>query len=79
MFPRKAPFSEPVCTVRRHPDGGYTPVLHLSDQAPPAADPDGISMPSPADAQRYARDHYGTLCNLVHDECATSRAPSAAA
>ena len=46
----------PMCTVRRHPDGGWTPVLH------PAA------LPAPDPAPRYARNHYGSLHIAVQDD-----------
>lgn len=61
--------SHPVCTVRRHPDGGFTPVLHLSDQPVPSASADELSMPTPEDVIRYARNHYGTRVVLVDPEC----------
>lgn len=73
MFPRRASFSSPVCTVRRHPEGGYSPVLHLSDHATPPPDPEAISLPTVDDAQRYARDHYGTRVIVVDPECWTAR------
>lgn len=59
----------PMCTVRRHPDGGFTPVLHASQMEPPQASPSGISLPDVDHAVRYARNHYGVLPVVVDNEC----------
>jgi hypothetical protein len=59
----------PMCTVRRHPDGGFTPVLHASQVLPPLVPVTSISLPDPARAVQYARDHYGILPVVVADEC----------
>lgn len=67
MFP-SAP-THPVCSVRRHPDGGFTPVLHLSDRPAPEATRHGVALPTIAEAVRYARGHYATFAVLVHQEC----------
>jgi hypothetical protein len=59
MFPSTAS-SIPMCTVRRHPSGGYTPVLHLPEATPPDQ------------AVQYARNHYGTDHICIAAECRTS-------
>lgn len=59
----------PMCTIRRHPDGGFTPVLHASRVEPPQASRSGISLPGVDHAVRYARDHYGVLPVVVDEEC----------
>lgn len=64
--------AHPICTIRRHPEGGFTPVLHLSGQRPPEASSHELSMPTPADVERYARNHYGTLVVLLSAECHTA-------
>lgn len=61
-----------MCTVRPHPEGGYAPVLHLSSVEAPLPSPGCISLPTPADAARYARNHYGSLPVVVADECRRS-------
>lgn len=59
----------PMCTVRRHPDGGFTPVLHASQVEPPEASRSSISLPDIDHTVRYARDQYGVLPVVVDDEC----------
>jgi hypothetical protein len=61
--------SVPMCTVRRHPIGGYTPVLHLSNAPAPAPSVGTISFPRIAQARQYARDHFGTGMIRVADDC----------
>jgi hypothetical protein len=63
-----------VCTVRRHPLSGYTPVLHLAGAPAPAPTETCISLPTPLQATQYARNHYGTLPVTVEEE---PRRPSA--
>ncbi len=58
-----------MCTVRRHPTGGFTPVLHVSGRPAPAVTETGISLPTVARAAQYARNHYGTVPVLVDEEC----------
>jgi len=69
MFRNEAAEPHPVCTIRHHPEGGYTAVLHLSDRAAPEADADGLSMPTPSDVERYARNHYGAVFIRLDDDC----------
>lgn len=59
----------PRCTIRRHRDGGFTPVLHPAHMRPPASAPTAISFPDVAHAAQYARDHYGTVLVVVAGEC----------
>jgi hypothetical protein len=59
----------PLCTIRRHPSGGFTPVLHLSEMPAPDPATSEISLPDVGHAVQYARDHYGTLPVLVSREC----------
>jgi hypothetical protein len=63
-----------VCTVRRHPEGGYSPVLHLSNTTAPTPTDTCISLPTPAEAAQYARNHYGTMPVLVAEECLAATA-----
>ncbi|GAB2753369.1 hypothetical protein [Nocardioides pakistanensis] len=58
-----------MCTVRCHPEGGYAPVLHLSSTPAPEPVATGISLPTPAEAAQYARNHFGTLPVVVAEEC----------
>ncbi len=62
------PEPHPVCTISRHPEGGFTPVLHLSNRAAPEVSRHGISLPTPADVKRYARSHYGAVPIRLPDE-----------
>lgn len=59
----------PRCTIRRHPDGGCTPVLHPAHMPAPESAPSAVSLPDIGDAVHYARDHYGTVLVVVADEC----------
>lgn len=68
MYPSTAS-SIPVCTVRCHPTGGYTPVLHLSAAAPPEPTSSSISLPTTAEAAQYARNHYGVVDVRIAKEC----------
>lgn len=79
MFDNEAS-SVPMCTIRRNPTGGYSPVLHLSHQPPPVPAPTALSLPTVDDAARYARDHYGTGMIRIGDECVsrTSNIPGVA-
>lgn len=74
MFRNEAAEPHPVCTIRLHPEGGYTAVLHLSDRAAPEADRDELSMPTPSDVERYARNHYGAVFIRLDDECVAAPA-----
>ena len=71
MFPSTAS-SIPMCTVRRHPTGGFTPVLHLPEATPPDPTPGSISLPTPDEAVQYARNHYGTDHICIAAECQSS-------
>ena len=68
MFPTHAT-SIAMCTIRRHPAGGFTPVLHLSDVPPPAPTESCISLPTVALAVQYARNQYGVFPVAVAEEC----------
>lgn len=57
-----------VCTVRRHPLSGYTPVLHLVGDPAPEPTETCLSLPTPLQATQYARNHYGTLPVIVEEE-----------
>lgn len=61
MFRSSAPEPHPVCTILPHPEGGFTPVLHLSNGSAPEVSRHAISLPTPTDVQRYARNHYGAV------------------
>lgn len=74
MFRSESISTHPVCTVRRHPDGGFAPVLHLSDQPCPSVSPHCASLPSVGDVMRYVRTHHGLLAVRVHEECAGASA-----
>lgn len=74
MFRSQPAAPHAVCTVRRHPEGGYTPVLHMSNQTPPAASVYELSLPSLDDCARYARNNYGTLVVQIADECRSAHA-----
>lgn len=58
-----------MCTIRRHPTGGFTPVLHVSTRPAPAPTETCISLPTTARATQYARNHYGALPLAVDEEC----------
>ena len=58
----------PMCTVRRHPDGGWTPVLHPAALPAPDPAPHAMSFPDVSSATRYARNHYGSLHIAVQDD-----------
>ncbi len=57
------------CTVLPHPSGGYAPVPHHGEQPPASAPERAISLPTVADAVRYAMNHFG----LTSSEVASSR------
>lgn len=59
----------PMCTILRHPEGGYTPVLHPSSCPVPQAHPMAISFPDLPRAVQYARDHFGAFLLSVAEEC----------
>lgn len=59
----------PRCTIRRHPHGGFSPVLHPSSMPPPACAPGAPCLPDIGRAVQYARDHYGTVFVVVDYEC----------
>ena len=67
------PHTVTMCTVRRHPDGGGTPVLHLTGTAGPEPHPEAISFPDVLTAVRWARDHYGSMPLAIDDAGARSR------
>ncbi len=69
MFRSDPSAPQPVCTIRLHPEGGFTGVLHPSDRAAPAVSPHAISLPTPSDVERYARNHYGAELIRLDDEC----------
>lgn len=69
MFRSEAISTHPVCSVRRHPLGGFAPVLHLSNQPAPATSPHCASLPTVDEVMRYVRTHHGLLVVLVHEEC----------
>lgn len=73
MLGREPDSSRPVCTIRRHPEGGYTPVLHLSQRPVPQPRRDDISLPTPEDVARYARNHFGTVAFRIHEECSRAQ------
>jgi hypothetical protein len=66
-MPRSEVLHLPMCTIRRHPQGGFTPVLHSSQSMPPAVALTAISLPDVGRAAQYARDHYGVLPVVVGD------------
>ena len=39
------PHTVTMCTVKQHPEGGWTPVLHMTGTAGPAPHGDAISFP----------------------------------
>lgn len=74
MFRSEAVEPHPMCTIRRHPEGGYAAVLHLSDRDAPEVSPHELSMPTPSDVERYARNHYGAVFIRLADECVATSA-----
>jgi hypothetical protein len=74
MFRSDPSDPHPVCTIRLHPEGGYTAVHQLSDRAAPDVSPHAISLPTPADVERYARNHYGAVFIRLDDGCRAAAA-----
>lgn len=73
MF-RSSPEPHPVCTICRHPEGGFTPVLHLSNRMAPEVSRHEISLPTPGDVERYARNHYGAVPIRLADQIESTSA-----
>lgn len=67
------PHTVTMCTVRRHPEGGWTPVLHMTGTAGPEPHADAISFPDVLTAVRWARNHYGSMPLAIDDSAARTR------
>ena len=67
------PHTVTMCTIRQHPEGGWSPVLHLTGSPGPAPHLDAISFPDVLTAVRWARDHYGSVPLAIDDAGARSR------
>lgn len=65
------PHSTTICTVRLHPEGGWTPVLHLSGTPSPEPHDDAITFPDVVTALRWVRNHYGTVPVAIDDHATT--------
>jgi len=65
------PQSTTTCTVRLHPEGGWTPVLHLSGQAAPEPRWDAITFPDVVTALHWVRNHYGDVPVAIDDHLST--------
>lgn len=61
------PHSTTMCTVRLHPEGGWTPVLHLSGQEAPRPRWDAITFPDVVTALQWVRNHYGDVPVAIDD------------
>ncbi|RNM12525.1 hypothetical protein [Nocardioides pocheonensis] len=62
-----------VCTLQRHPTGGYTPTVHPVGTMAPVPTPWAVTFPTTTDALRWVRNRYGTLSV----ELVTGRRPAA--
>ena len=67
------PHTVTMCTVRRHPEGGWTPVLHVTGTAGPEPHTDAISLPDVLTAVRWARNHSGSMPLAIDDSAARAR------
>lgn len=67
------PHTQTMCTIRRHPEGGWTPVLHLTGTPGPEPHADAISFPDVLTTICWAHDHYGTMPLSIDDAGARSR------
>ena len=54
-------------TVRLHPEGGWTPVLHLSGREAPEPRWDAITFPDVVTTLQWVRDHYGDVPVAIDD------------
>lgn len=61
------PHSTTLCTILLHPEGGWTPVLHLSGQAPPTPHFDAITFPNVVTTLQWVRNHYGDVPVAIDD------------
>jgi hypothetical protein len=60
-----------VCTVQLHPEGGWTPVLHLSGQPVPEPRWDAITFPDVVSALQWVKNHYGDVPVAIDDRAST--------
>ncbi len=67
------PHTVPMCTIRPHPDGGWTAVLHMTGTESPAPHAEAISLPDVLGAIRWAHNHYGSVPLAIDDPGAHSR------
>jgi hypothetical protein len=67
------PHTVPMCTIKRHPEGGWTPVLHMTGTESPSARADAISLPDVLSAIQWAHRHYGTVPLAIDDPGSHSR------
>ena len=67
------PHTQTMCTIRQHPMGGWSPVLHVTGTEGPLPHAEAISFPDVLTAVRWARDHYGTVPLAIDDAGARSR------
>ncbi|MGN6576175.1 MAG: hypothetical protein ACTHKG_10830 [Nocardioides sp.] len=61
------PHTVPMCTIKRHPEGGWTPVLHMTGTEGPTPHADAISFPDVLSAIQWAHNHYGTVPLAIDD------------
>ena len=61
------PHTTTMCTIKRHPEGGWTAVLHLTGTEAPAPRPDAITLPDVLSAIQWARNHYGPMPLAIAD------------
>ena len=67
------PHTVPMCTIKRHPEGGWTPVLHMTGTEGPTPHADAISFPDVLSAIQWAHSHYGTVPLAIDDPGSHSR------
>ena len=67
------PHTVPMCTIKRHPEGGWTPLLHMTGSESPEPRPDAISLPDVLSAIQWARNHYGSVPLAIDDPGARTR------
>lgn len=67
------PHTVTMCTIKPHPEGGWSPVLHLTGTEGPAPAPDAVSLPDLLSAIQWVRNHYGSMPLAIDDPGSHSR------